>query len=390
MGEAKLAEKMQVLRVLGGRKLSRERSDLVKAVALLEHEKIIDATKLRAEMQQEAVISSDAMREARKAATIARSSTILSKELKMSGKKNQTGLRLKKLRSSERKLRQQLLTVRSTEAAENLRVKKVLQENSEALKVIRKSMENLQKKLDKLHEKLKVRSRMLRDEIVKKDNEKKKVLMTLKRAKETRTKTTNLATKEKRLHRQLVTLKRETTAVTSRLKQEKMHFSDAMRRLKREREKETAARRRTLGVLKRRQKQRKIFRHIRRQLEEKLKEEEEKEDVEERRLRKEKPTLVIAKGERSHFREKVEGLMLHYLGFLGTLKKEKKRLEVQMKKLSDQKRQGRNQMAILTRALRKELQKVKHELKMKRSDKLKGELMQRGGKWQQQRSSWRS
>merc|ERR1712137_1187724 len=223
----------------------------------------------------------------------------------------------------------------------------------------RKSMENLQKKLDKLHEKLKVRSRMLRDEIVKKDNEKKKVLMTLKRAKETRTKTTHLATKEKRLHRQLVTLKRETTAVTSRLKQEKMHFSHAMRRLKREREKETAVRRRTLGVL------------IRRQIEEKLKEEEEKEDVEERRLRKEKPTLVIAKGERSHFREKVEGLMLHYLGFLGTLKKEKKRLEVQMKKLSDQKRQGRNQMAILTRALRKELQKVKHELKMKRSEKLR-------------------
>merc|ERR1712137_238341 len=103
----------------------------------------------------------------------------------------------------------------------------------------RKSMENLQKKLDKLHEKLKVRSRMLRDEIVKKDNEKKKVLMTLKRAKETRTKTTHLATKEKRLHRQLVTLKRETTAVTSRLKQEKMHFSDAMRRLKRERERDS-------------------------------------------------------------------------------------------------------------------------------------------------------
>merc|ERR1712196_641301 len=42
--EAKLAKKMQVLKVLGGRKLNGERSDLVKAVALLKHEEMIDAT----------------------------------------------------------------------------------------------------------------------------------------------------------------------------------------------------------------------------------------------------------------------------------------------------------------------------------------------------------
>merc|ERR1712137_1371893 len=105
--------------------------------------------------------------------------------------------------------------------------------------------------------------------------------------------------------------------------QEKIRFSDVKKRLMKERERERAVRRRTLVVLKRLQRQRKIFRRTRRQLEEKLKEEEDKGDVEERRLRKEKSMLVIAKGKRSHLHEEVEGLMLHYLGFLARAKKEK-------------------------------------------------------------------
>merc|ERR1712137_414830 len=56
--------------------------------------------------------------------------------------------------------------------------------------------------------------------------------------------TTHLAAMEKRLHQQLETLQRETTAVTSRLRQEKMRFSDAKRRLTRESTKERGERRR--------------------------------------------------------------------------------------------------------------------------------------------------
>merc|ERR1712137_1511945 len=158
-------------------------------------------------------------------------------------------------------LKQQLLTERSKEAAENLRVKKVLRGRAKALKVVRKNVENLKKILDKLHEELQVSSRMLRHEILKKENEKKKVLMTLERVKETGKKTTHLVAKEKQLRRKLETLKRKTTAVTSRLRQEKIRFSDVKKRLMKERERERAVRRRTLVVLKRLQRQRKISAH---------------------------------------------------------------------------------------------------------------------------------
>lgn len=103
-----------------------------------------------------------------------------------------------------------------------------------------------------------------------------------------------------------------------------MRLSDAKRRLTRERENEKAVRRRTLVILKRQQKQRKIFLHARRQLEEKLKEQKDKEDVEQRRLRREKSSLVVAMDTRSHLREKVQGLKTHYLGLLGTAKKREK------------------------------------------------------------------
>merc|ERR1712007_209176 len=124
-------------------------------------------------------------------------------------------------------------------------------------------------------------------------------------------KTTHLTAKEKRLHRQLENFKRVTTAATSRLTEEKKRLSDAKRRLTREREQERAVRRRTLVVLKRQQKQRKIFLHARRQLEEKLKEEKYKEDVEQRHLRRVKSPLVVAIGKRSHLRKKVQGLKTH-------------------------------------------------------------------------------
>merc|ERR1712137_1257367 len=136
-------------------------------------------------------------------------------------------------------LKQQLLTERSKEAAENLRVKKVLRGRAKALKVVRKNVENLKKILDKLHEELQVSSRMLRHEILKKENEKKKVLMTLERVKETGKKTTHLVAKEKQLRRKLETLKRKTTAVTSRLRQEKIRFSDVKKRLMKERERKS-------------------------------------------------------------------------------------------------------------------------------------------------------
>jgi len=367
---AKLAKKMQLLKVVGELKLNKERSNLVKAVAMLKHEKTIDAAKLRAEKQREVDIRRHAMRVARDAAHNIRMTTILSKDLRVHDKKHRRALsRLKKLRSSDRKLKRQLLTERRREAAESLRIKKVLQERSEALKVTTKTVENLKKILDKIHKKLKMRSRMLR-QILTKEHEKKKVLMTLKRAKEIILKTTHLTATEKRLHRQLEIFKRETMVLTSRLTEEKMRLSDEKRRLKRERENERAVRRRTLVILKRQQKQRKIFLHTRRQLVEKLKEQKDKEDVEQRRLGREESSLVVAIGTRSHLREKVQGLTSHYLGLLGTAKKEKKRLEAEVKRLSDEKKRGKKEMAILTRALRKEGQKLKHLLLMKRNEKL--------------------
>merc|ERR1712137_1523525 len=86
--EAELAKKMRVLKALGVRKLNRERSDLIKAVARLKHEKRVDATKLRAEEQRVVIINRHALREARNAANTARAATILSKGLKVFSKKN--------------------------------------------------------------------------------------------------------------------------------------------------------------------------------------------------------------------------------------------------------------------------------------------------------------
>merc|ERR1712137_722033 len=96
-----------------------------------------------------------------------------------------------------------------------------------------------------------------------------------------------------------------------------------------------------------------------------------REECRRKTLTKKKSTLVIAKGKTSHLHKKVEALMAHYLGFLGMAKREKKRLEVEVKKLSDEKKRRRKKMAFLARALRKELQKLKKELKMKGSEKLR-------------------